>query len=248
MKKALWLGIVCLFSPTVEEATGAEASVGIDVNSAYVWRGLTLNDGPVVQPWVEVSLPNGFGVNVWTNVDLGDYHGTREEGEVSEVDFILFYGDAVGPVELGVGYTEYLCPHQTDEEGGALAGTREVGANAGMELVSGLSARIMVYYDIDEVKGLYAALGMTYGFEATKALNLELDTSAGYAGEEWAVGNSGGVEGGLHEYTLSLRATYTLRESLEVGATVSHTGSLSEDVLPEQETGTYGGASVAYSF
>lgn len=235
-------------SLTTEEAIGADASVGIDANSAYVWRGLTLNDGAVVQPWVEVSHPQGFGVYLWANIDASDYGGARKEGEVSEVDFILFYGGEVGPVELGVDYTEYLCPHQTGEEGGAQAGTREVGANAAMELLSGLTTRIMVYYDVDEVKGLYSALGLTYGIEATEAFNLELATSAGYAGEDWAIGNSGGVEGGLHEYTLSLRATYTLRESIEVGAHLSHTASLNEDVLPEQETHTYGGASVSHSF
>jgi len=238
----------CLVGLMPGEAMGADASVGVDVNSAYVWRGLTLNDGAVVQPWIEVGLPHGFGVTVWSNVDVGEYDDAREGGEISEVDFILSYGREVGPVELGVSYIEYLCPHQAGEDGGAQAGTREVGADAAAALVGGLSARAMLYYDGDEVKGTYAAMGLTYGFDATEVFNLELDACAGYAGEGWAVGNSGGTEGGLHEYTLSLRATYILTETFEVGAHASHTGSLNEDVLPEQDTATYGGASVCYSF
>ena len=49
--------------------------VGVDVNSAYVWRGVTRNDGPAVQPWVDLEVAEGFRVHVWGNLDLDDYDG-----------------------------------------------------------------------------------------------------------------------------------------------------------------------------
>ena len=36
-------------------AFGADVTTAIDVNSAYVWRGITFNDGVVVQPSVDVE-------------------------------------------------------------------------------------------------------------------------------------------------------------------------------------------------
>ncbi|HMA84159.1 MAG TPA: hypothetical protein VKN73_00520, partial [Desulfosalsimonadaceae bacterium] len=47
-----------------------------DVVSAYVWRGITFNDGLVVQPYVDVAAGNGFAINVWGNYDIDDYDNT----------------------------------------------------------------------------------------------------------------------------------------------------------------------------
>src|SRR6266508_3856081 len=41
----------------------------MDFNSAYVWRGIAFNSGPVAQPWGCIS---GYGLTLtaWTNLNL----------------------------------------------------------------------------------------------------------------------------------------------------------------------------------
>lgn len=53
--------------PREEAPPAVSASVTADVLSHYVWRGVRLSDGFVVQPSIGVES-HGFGVNVWWNV------------------------------------------------------------------------------------------------------------------------------------------------------------------------------------
>ena len=103
-------------------AFGADVTTAIDVNSAYLWRGITFNDGIVVQPSVNGAAGN-FGLNVWGNLYADDYDDTLDSIEFSEVNLTLTYAIAAGPVGLTAGYIEYLFP--TTEAGGA-EGTREI--------------------------------------------------------------------------------------------------------------------------
>jgi len=65
---------------------GADATFAVDTYSAYVWRGITFNEGMVVQPSIDIAK-GGFGLNLWGNLDVGSYNETLNEGEFSEVDF-----------------------------------------------------------------------------------------------------------------------------------------------------------------
>ena len=53
-------------------AQAADVSAALDLNSAYMWRGLTFNDGLVAQPSIDVAAPHGIGINVWGNFDIDD--------------------------------------------------------------------------------------------------------------------------------------------------------------------------------
>lgn len=89
------------------------AEVRVDFLSAYVWRGITLNDGFVVQPALDLLHPLGLGFNVWGNVDIGDYDGRYEKEEISEVDLAVRYELPLkGPLSLAVAYAEYLYPKE----------------------------------------------------------------------------------------------------------------------------------------
>ena len=91
-------------------AWAADVTAGLDLNSAYVWRGITFNDGLVAQPSVDVAY-KGFGFNVWGNFDLDDYKGTiANPNNFSEVDLTLSYGMTVQKLDIGVGLIEYLFP------------------------------------------------------------------------------------------------------------------------------------------
>ena len=85
----------------------ADATVGVDVNSAYVFRGVTLNEGFVAQPYLEVSgLPIDIGV--WGNFDIEDDDARSVDGgQFSETDFYGSYSLPVEEVDVSIGYTEY---------------------------------------------------------------------------------------------------------------------------------------------
>jgi hypothetical protein len=52
--------------PADEPARAVTTSVTADLLSHYVWRGVRLSDGVVLQPSAGVET-HGFGVNVWWN-------------------------------------------------------------------------------------------------------------------------------------------------------------------------------------
>jgi hypothetical protein len=95
MKKVILTIIMAALGAGV--GCAADVSVGADVASAYVFRGTTLNDGLVVQPYAEVGefpIPEEYGsltMGMWANFDIGDYGGTLDDNQFSEIDYYLTY-------------------------------------------------------------------------------------------------------------------------------------------------------------
>ena len=217
--------------------SAAEAVVSGDIYSAYVWRGMTFNDGAVFQPAVDVSHA-GFGVNVWANLDIDDYNGTLNDGEFSEVDLTVSYGFALGAVDVSAGYIEYLFPHSDAD------GTREIFVGGSFSPIENLSLGADLYYDFDEVEGFYAALSASYGFEPMEKLSLEAGVVIGIADNDFSLGD----KGGFHEINVSLSGSYAINDSWSAGAMIAYTNPLDKDVLPEQDVDFYGGGNISYSF
>ncbi len=242
MKKLVVSGL-CMFFVVIYGNAGAmaaDATLAMDVNSAYVWRGITFNDGVVVQPSLDVTK-GGFGVNVWGNVDWDDYDDTLDSGEFSEVDLTFSYGFDLDPVSISAGYIEYLFPAGID-------GTREVFITLGMDLFAGLGAELALYYDIDEFEDLYANFSLGYSLPVSDAFTLDFGATAGYMGEDTALGG----ENGFNEYLLSVGGTYAATKALSISGSVNYTDAIDEDVLPDgpygQDVNFFGGVSVAYAF
>ena len=85
-----------------EEAKPFPLSLGLDLVSRYVWRGIDFGASPAVQPYVEYSIGKGnftWGIGVW-----GSYAFTGPAA--SEFDIYSYIG--VGPVTLT--FTDYFFP------------------------------------------------------------------------------------------------------------------------------------------
>src|SRR6056297_1659763 len=221
--KRVWAIILvfpAIFFFGVLPASAADATAGADVVSAYVWRGITFNDGLVVQPYVDVAAGNGFAINVWGNYDIDDYDNTLDENEFSEVDLTLSYALPIEPVDITIGHIEYLFP-----TGGS--GTSEVFLSAYINPAGGLSAGIDAYYDYDEVEDYYLSASIAYDAELDSGLGLGASASAGYGGEDFTIG----PDDGFHEYTLSMSASYPVTETIGLSAFVAYTDTFDEDVL-----------------
>ena len=246
MKKVLVMGILAMAMVLgfIQSASAADATVAMDLNSAYVWRGITFNDGLVLQPSIDVSK-GGFGLNVWGNMDLDDYDNSLESGEFSEIDLTLSYAFDLEPVGVTIGLIEYLFPG-TDEDEDQIEGTREIFLSLGMDLFEGLGAGLDIYYDFDEVEEYYISLSLGYSVALSETTSLDFGAAAGYAGEEYDA--DGADDAGFHDYLLSIGLSYAATESLSMGASINYTNSFDDDMLPDQDTDFFGGVSIAYTF
>ncbi|OVE75842.1 hypothetical protein BVX97_03265 [bacterium E08(2017)] len=234
--------IVSLFM--VGTGFAGDASVGADIMSGYVWRGITFNEGMVFQPSVDVAADKGIGINVWGNMDLDDYDGALQDGEFSEIDLTLSYSKDVGDINVGVGLVEYLFPHVGDTNGAA-NGTREIYLSLSTGIGAGLTCTAAVSYDIDEVEDYYANLGIAWECSCEGPVKCGLGASIGYVGKDFAMAYSGGTEGGLHEYSIVASISYACCERATIGAKIAYVDALDDDVLAEQDVDFYGGVSLS---
>jgi hypothetical protein len=105
----------------------AEASIGVDLATQYIWRGLVLSKGPVIQPSAEISLNNWtFGLwgstsfsadeskelDVYVNYDFKDFSFTV-------IDYFTYF-DSASP-----SYFNY----KKDESGHIIETTAAFGGN-----------------------------------------------------------------------------------------------------------------------
>ena len=104
-QRVVFLLIVILLWGTVSGSSlmAEEPKVEVDaealVVSKYVWRGLEVNEDPVLQPALTVTY-GGFSFNIWGNMDLTDF-GEDEcvytsdcesrAGQFTEIDLTLDY-------------------------------------------------------------------------------------------------------------------------------------------------------------
>ncbi len=246
MKKFFYLAIAvfCISGIRLTDSLAAEASFNTNVNSAYVWRGITFNDGIVVQPSLDVTK-GGFGFNVWGNLDIDDYDNTLDDGEFSEVDLTLSYGFDIKSVSISFGYIEYLFP-EIPTRSGAL-GTREVYGSISVEPFTGFTTGVTVYYDFDEVEDYYVSLNIGYSRELVDKLSMDIGFTAGIAGEDFSE-TYGGTDDGFYDYNISLGLGYAFTDTISASGFIAYADSFDEDVLPEQDVDVYGGIGASYSF
>ncbi len=226
----------------ITQATATDVTAALDTNTAYVWRGLTFNDGFVLQPSLDVAA-NGFAVNVWSNFDLDDYNGAVDSGEFSEVDFSASYSRKIGPVDASVGLIEYLFPGGADS-------TSEVFLGLGMDIGAGFSVGSTLYYDFDQVDDFYVSAKVGYSYSINEPTTLGVSGTISYAGEDFAKSYAGGTEDGFFNYILSTSLDYAVTKALGVGVNINYSNSMDKDVLPDDavDTTLFGGIHLSYAF
>jgi uncharacterized protein (TIGR02001 family) len=219
MKKTTVLGLgLAAMVASAGVATAADVSAGVDFASAYVFRGVTFNDGLVMQPGVDVTAPLGIEFGVWGNFDIDDYDDSLNGSQFSEVDLYMSYAIPIEAFDLGVGYCEYLYP---GAEGDA---DREVSVSAGTA-VEGVDMDIGVYYGVDGGidKSLYVEASIGYAMELAEATELSLGATAAFADFD-------GGESGFHNYTVSAGLSYKV-----ISAGVTYIGQGDDEVLTDAE-------------
>ena len=230
--------------PDVKEITAFELTAAMDINSAYVWRGLTVNDGLVVQPWIDLSgvrvgkVPLSF--NIWSNYDIGDFGGTLRKNRFSEVDFTL-------SAELGygfiMGYSRYMYitgDHSSIPDTGELF----IGWSTETDI---LTPSLTLYYDSDEVKGAFLQGAISRTFTISERNSVNIVCEVGLADDHFADYYSATKEGFYH-YNLMAKLSSQITEKIELKVLAGYTNHFDRTVLPAQKTDLYAGLGISYTF
>jgi hypothetical protein len=178
-------------------------------------------------------VPIGF--NVWGNYDIGDFDGSLEKSQISEIDLTVSAGLPAG---FEVGLIDYEFPQSP-------ASTQELYVSWSKE--STLTPTVVFYYDFRAVDSFYATVDVAYSYAAGEKTSLDLGALIAVAGEDFARAY-GGEKGGFYNYNLSAGVSHTVNDTVGLGVTVGYSGSLDEEVLPEQPLGFFvlGGISFAF--
>ena len=234
------LAALAVIAMATVPAQAADATFTLDFGNAYIWRGIVFNDDGVMQfgldasPLMVGSVPIGF--NVWVNYDIGDYDGTIEGTEISELDLVVYAGLPYG---FEVGYIEYQFP-QTEA-----GDTREFYATWTKDVV--VTPTVAVYFDFGAVDSVYSTLDLAYAFPLQGKFSLGAGGLIGLAGKGWAE-VVGRTKGGFFNYDVYATAGYQVAESFGLQAKGGYSGSLDTAVLPKQPLGGYFLAGVTFSF
>jgi hypothetical protein len=234
------LTTLALLGPGAASASAADASFTLDFGNAYVWRGIVLNDDGVMQFGLDASPLNvgsvPIGFSVWGNYDIGDYGGTIEGTEISELDLVVY---ASLPHGFEVGYIEYQFP-QTE-----FGDTREFYVTWTRDMV--ITPTVSFYYDFGEVDSAYSSLDLAYAFPIEGKFSLGVGGLVAVAGKGWGE-IVGGTKGGFYNYDAYATAGYQVSDAFGLQARGGYSGALDTKVLPKQPLGGYflGGVSFAF--
>lgn len=239
MKKTAMIMMVAALAAGI--ANAADVSATADFASAYIFRGVTLNDGLVFQPGVSISglpIPEEYGsvtLGTWANYDIGNYNGALTENEFSEIDYYISYALPVKVVDLGVTYTEYTYPHGADAD-------REVAFSVGKALgETGLYTSLIANYGVGgAIDGNWYIQGkLDYEKSLSDALTFSAGINAAYL-----VSDSG--TDGFNDAGAKVGLSYALNENWSVHGSLNYVAQLDSDVLADtpagepQTSGTFG--------
>jgi len=136
------------------------ASVTLDFNSKYVWRGITWVDDMVFQPDFSLSFKY-LSLGVWQNVaftDSFDEGGVGTSPASTEVDYYMDYSGEYRILSYSMGWIYYQFPHT------GINHTQEIYATLGLGIF--LNPAVTLYADVDDNSGgLYWNFALSHDFE-----------------------------------------------------------------------------------
>jgi uncharacterized protein (TIGR02001 family) len=227
-----------------EDRSDVSVTGEVGLYSAYVWRGQVLNDDLVAQPQLTLSK-GAFSLNVWGNYNING-KGSQDDFDLSEVDYTFAYSLPMNTDEFSVdvGLIHYTYPESGDDA------TDEIFLQSSFHNII-LTPVLSVYYDVDEVDGLYMDLAVSQAFCFSDALCAEIGGSIGWGNNDYNdfYFNDGGS--GMNDYNVYVSSDYKLSENMSVGALLQYTYLDGAQRSSGEYLGddlVWGGVSVSYTF
>jgi hypothetical protein len=136
------------------------ASLTLDTNTNYIFRGITIVDDPVFQPDVSITFKN-LTAGMWWNVCLSeatDQGGVGTAPAANEVDYYMDYTYEYKMVSASLGWFYYEFPHT------GLPDTQELYLDLGLSVP--LNPSVTMYWDVDDnAGGLYWLFSVSHDID-----------------------------------------------------------------------------------
>ncbi|MBI4914318.1 MAG: hypothetical protein HY825_00590 [Acidobacteria bacterium] len=177
---ALALLLAVAVMPLTAAAQGVSATADLSVQSAYIWRGMVVNDHAVFQPALTLAA-HGFTAAAWATVDLTDDQGTRYE--VDEIDYWLTYTRQFKNLDVALTAYDYTFPDT------GLPSTLELWGAVVWKTT--LSPTLTIVRDVKEVDGWYYALAVSHNIGLLPpgiSEGVIVGASAGHGDQEYCHG------------------------------------------------------------
>lgn len=207
-----------------EDSVATYGSV-VDFNSRYVWRGIALSEGAVMQPSVSVSAFD-FNFSVWSNFVLNN---EVNQGKFNEVDLILSYSREWKKIIIEPTVQFYLYPNQEDSPT-----TGEISLKVSYP-VGPIHVFTSHAFDIVKYGGSYFGdAGVSYEYEFHSELSMKTSLSLGWASSKFNDVYLGLPKSAFNVASGDLSLTYYLKKFLyicpHVGFSVLIDGELRHQV------------------
>ncbi|MEM6672276.1 MAG: hypothetical protein AAF726_05500 [Planctomycetota bacterium] len=257
-----------LVSCVADRTAPTTVTVGADLASAYVHRGMVQNENEVLQVEGIVKIPakrdGTLRLRTWGNMDLGNDTGDAwfpdgNAGSFSQIDINAFYDQAVGNGTISAGVVNYNLPNGIEFPFGERGATNEVvlaGAYALPDSLLALVPSLSVHYDFDEVDGFYVRAGLARTFGDPTGFSVDADVGLAWMDGEQAFWLYAFPEdeSGLADLTARLTARYPIIEGTTLSAFIAYSTVIDDDysdwieslgIDPDQ---AYGGIGVRWFF
>ena len=260
-----WLGLAILISLTVTtllspvQAEESKINVGLDLPlvSEYVWRGMQINDGLVLQPSLTLGY-SGFSFNLWGNMDLSNFGEDtcaytsdcdNRAGQFTEIDLTIDYSHSFDKFTLGVGLIDYLYPNWDDSDD-----TQEVYLAGSFDVL--LQPSLTIYYDFKEVNGFYGNFAIGHSFSISDRFGIDLTSSIGYGDSDYNSASFGSADSAFVDFNIGIQVPFKATDIISIIPMLTVTTLLDSDIKDSIEnniygnddTYVYGGVNVSFSF
>lgn len=219
-----------LASSCVTVSTPPSASANLVASSAYIFRGVPQVDGAVMQGDMGFSVTDDQGgtwsMTTWANLNLssdsGDAVFPDDRGQkITEIDITPEYSREFKGWSGALGFVLYALPN------GVGTGTTEVYASAELDVL--LHPALIVYYDLEEVEGLYATVGVSHHLELGTFTALEGELLVGFADSDQGTAYWGDDSSGLADLNAGVAVVHEWGEHVSVTAGVHASTILNGD-------------------
>jgi hypothetical protein len=208
---------------TVPAAAQSTLTVDLALNSAFVWRGVTSTNRPVIDPTLLLTVPakgTSLTFGGWANAEPGHYDGEHDISAlagnrgplVTASQLWVEAARGVKAATVTLGATRYLYP-----DVGTVSTTYATNEVYGIAAFSGaLAPSLAVYYDVQKVRGAYLELGLKrdVALPVPHISALSFGASVGYSAGQ---GTHQGVEqtayfshDGVTHVDLSVKTSYVV--------------------------------------
>jgi hypothetical protein len=225
-------GVAMLLAAMAVPALAGDVSYGASagVFSRYMWRGIRLSPGAVIQPAVGMGY-RGFYAEVWSNINL-------EDAGWSETDLTISYSQSLVLADLEFGYIYYGVNDVEDSQ--------EIYGKVSFH--GPLEPSFAVYADIDSGKGAYflGSVGHTLSFPGGYELGGHL--SVGYNCKDgWMGVKDDGTEmNNFHDGQLSLDGVIPLYKGVTLEPIVAYSFPLTDDAKQSMRNGGVDGGTSTF--